>query len=445
MDPSDVHLQKSRGRGPARSGGGSRADRLSVLFGRAKDISRGYAKSDRTMAGRHFLQIPGPTNVPERILRAMDRAVVDHRGPDLAAVVHEAVAGLKQVFGTRRGEIVLYPASGTGAWEASLVNTLSPGDHVLAFVNGHFSHLYAECARRLGLTVDTVDVPWGDGVPPEQVGEHLVRDAGHRYRAVLVVHNETSTGVTSDLAAIRTAIDAARHPALFMVDVVSALGSIDLRFDDWKIDVALTGTQKGLMLPPGMAVLCAGPRALEAAERAALPRYFFDWRPVIREMQRGYFPYTPATLTLYGLREAVRMLLEEGLTNVLDRHRRLAEGVRRAVSAWELENLCARPEWHSNSLTAVVVPRGADSDAVVRTAAGRLNLSLGVGLGRVKGKVFRIGHLGALNELEVLATLAGTELACTMAGIHVPLGAGVTACERFFAEQYAAAVPAPSR
>jgi alanine-glyoxylate transaminase/serine-glyoxylate transaminase/serine-pyruvate transaminase len=394
------------------------------------------------MAGRHFLQIPGPTNVPERILRAMDRAVVDHRGPDLPGVVHEAVTGLKQIFGTAAGDIVLYPGSGTGAWEASLVNTLSPGDRVLAFVNGHFSHLYAECARRLGLAVDAVDVTWGEAVPPEQVHDRLARDAGHRYRALLVVHNETSTGVTTDLAAVRAAIDTARHPALFLVDVVSALGSVDVRFDEWKIDVALTGTQKGLMLPPGMAVLCVGPRAVEAGERAALPRYFFDWRPVRREMERGYFPYTPATLTLYGLREAVRMLLEEGLSNVLARHRRLAEGVRRAVGAWGLENLCARPEWYSNSLTAVVVPPGKDAGAVVRVAAQRLNLSLGVGLGRVKGKVFRIGHLGALNELEVLATLAGTELACAIAGIPVPLGAGVTACERFFAEQYVPATPA---
>ena len=396
------------------------------------------------MAGRHFLQIPGPTNVPERILRAMDRAVVDHRGPELPAVVHEAVAGLRQIFGTARGEIVLYPGSGTGAWEASLVNTLNPGDHALAFVNGHFSALYAECARRLGLQVDAVEIPWGAGVPPDLVRERLAQDTGHRYRAVLVVHNETSTGVTSDLAAIRGAIDAARHPALYCVDVVSALGSIDLQVDAWRIDVALTGTQKGLMLPPGTAVLCVGPRALEAGERAALPRYFFDWRPVIRDMQRGYFPYTPATLMLYGLREAVRMLLEEGLPNVLARHRRLAEGVRRAVTAWGLENLCARPEWYSNSLTAVVVPSGADSDVVVRAAAERLNLSLGVGLGRVKGKVFRIGHLGALNELEVLATLAGVELACTAAGIPVPLGAGVTACERFFADAYTPAAAAGS-
>jgi alanine-glyoxylate transaminase/serine-glyoxylate transaminase/serine-pyruvate transaminase len=389
------------------------------------------------MAGRHFLQIPGPTNVPERILRAMDRAVVDHRGPEMPGLVREVVAGLKQVFQTARGEIVLYPGSGTAAWEASLVNTLSPGDRVLAFNAGHFSHLYAECARRLGIAVDEVDLPWGDGVPAALVHERLVRDAGHAYRAVLVVHNETSTGVTSDVAAIREAMTAAAHPALLLVDVVSALGSVDVRFDEWGIDVALTGTQKGLMLPPGMAILCAGPRALEAGARATSPRYFFDWRPVLDEMARGYFPYTPATLSLYGLREAVRMLLEEGLANVLARHRRLAEGVRRAVSAAGLSILCRDPRLASNSLTAVVVPEGADSDAVLR-AAERLNLSLGTGLGRLKGRVFRIGHLGALGELEVLATVAGVELACTLAGIRVPLGAGVAACERFFAEHHAA-------
>lgn len=389
------------------------------------------------MAGRHFLQIPGPTNVPERILRAMDRAVVDHRGPEMPGLVGEVVAGLKQVFQTARGEIVLYPGSGTAAWEASLVNTLSPGDRVLAFSAGHFSHLYAECARRLGIAVDEVELPWGDGVPAALVHERLVRDAAHAYRAVLVVHNETSTGVTSDVAAIREAMTAAAHPALLLVDVVSALGSVDVRFDEWGIDVALTGTQKGLMLPPGMAILCVSPRALKAGARAASPRYFFDWRPVLDEMKRGYFPYTPATLSLYGLREAVRMLLEEGLASVLARHRRLAEGVRRAVSAWGLWVLCRDPRLASNSLTAVVVPEGADSDAVLR-AAERLNLSLGTGLGRLKGRVFRIGHLGALGELEVLATVAGVELACTLAGIRVPLGAGVAACERFFAEHHAA-------
>ncbi len=396
------------------------------------------------MAGRHFLQIPGPTNVPERILRAMDRAVVDHRGPELPAVVQESVAGLKQIFQTARGEIVLYPGSGTGAWEASIVNTLNPGDRALAFNIGHFSHLYTECARRLGVAVDQIDLPWGEAVPPERVHERLAQDTAHTYRAVLVVHNETSTGVTSDVKAIRDAITAARHPALLLVDVVSALGSVDVRFDEWGIDVALTGTQKGLMLPPGMAILCAGPRAIEASARVTTPRYFFDWRPVLEEMRKGYFPYTPATLSLYGLREAVRMLLEEGLANVLARHRRLAEGVRRAVAAWGLRILCADPARYSHSLTAVLTPDGADAEAVIRAAARHLNLSLGTGLGRLKGKVFRIGHLGALNELEVLATVAGCELACAMAGIRVPLGAGVAACEQFFADQYLATAPAPS-
>ncbi len=386
------------------------------------------------MSGRHFLQIPGPTNVPERILRAMDRAVIDHRGPEMPALVGEIVAGLKRIFRTERGEIVLYPGSGTAAWEASLVNTLSPGDRVLAFNIGHFSHLYAECARRLGIAVDEVDLPWGDGVPPAVVRERLAHDSAQAYKAVLVVHNETSTGVTSDIRGIREAIDAARHPALLLVDVVSALGSVDVRFDEWGIDVALTGTQKGLMLPPGMAILCAGPRALEAGARATSARYFFDWAPVLAEMRRGYFPYTPATLSLYGLREAVRMLLEEGLDRVLARHRRLAEGVRRAVAALGLAVLCRDPRLCSPSLTAVVVPDGADADAVLR-AAERFHLSLGTGLGRLKGRVFRVGHLGALNELEVLATIAGVELACTVAGIRVPLGAGVAACERFFAEQ----------
>ncbi len=403
-----------------------------------------YEKGDHSMAGRHFLQIPGPTNVPERVLRAMDRAVIDHRGPELPAVVHETVAGLKQVFQTAAGEIVLYPASGTGAWEASIVNTLNPGDRALAFNIGHFSHLYTECARRFGISVDEVELPWGDAVPPARVYDRLAQDTAHTYRAVLIVHNETSTGVTTDLRAVREAITAAKHPALLLVDVVSALGSVDFRFDEWGVDVALTGTQKGLMLPPGMAILCAGPRAIEAGARVTMPRYFFDWRPVLEDMRKGYFPYTPATLSLYGLREAVRMLLEEGLANVLARHRRLADGVRRAVGAWGLTVLCADPARYSHSLTGVVTPDGADAEAVIRAAARHLNLSLGTGLGRLKGKVFRIGHLGALNELEVLATLAGCELACTLAGIRVPLGAGVAACEQVFADQYLGAASAPS-
>jgi len=393
--------------------------------------------------GRHFLQIPGPTNVPDRVLRAMDRPVPDHRGGELPALVSEVASGLKQIFQTASGEIALFAASGTGGWEASLVNTLNPGERVLAFNLGQFSHLYAECARGLGAVVDEVDVPWGSGVPADVVHERLRSDRGHAYAAVLVVHNETSTGVTSNVRAVREAIDAAGHPALLLVDTVSSLASIDFRFDEWKVDVALAGTQKGLMLPPGMAVVCVGPRALARGEDVRSPRYFFDWRPVLAEMQRGYFPYTPATLMLYGLREAVRMLAEEGLPNVFARHGRLAEGVRRAVRAWGLSIVCRNPQEYSNTLTAVMMPDGVDADGVLRMAAQRLDLSLGTGLGRLKSRAFRIGHLGALNELEVLATVAGVEMALTMAGVRIPLGAGVTACQKFFLEEQLVPVSQP--
>jgi len=384
--------------------------------------------------GRHFLQIPGPTNLPDRVLRAMDRPIPDHRGPEMPELVREVTEGLKQVFQTRHGEVLLFPGSGTGAWESSVVNTLEPGDRVLAFDIGQFSRLYAECARRFGADVDLVPRRWGTGVPAEVVYDRLRADRAHAYRAVLVVHNETSTGVTSDVAAVRRAMDEAGHPALLLVDVVSSLGSIDFRFDEWKVDVAVCGTQKGLMLPPGMAVLCVGPRALERSRQVRSPRYFFDWEPMRAENRRGYFPYTPATLLLYGLREALRMLREEGLANVFARHARLAEGVRRAVRAWGLRILCEDPREYSNTLTAVVVPEGCDADAVLRVAEERLHLSLGVGLGPLRGRVFRIGHLGWLNELEVLATVAGVELALQLAGVAVPLGEGVRACQDFFAD-----------
>lgn len=385
------------------------------------------------MPGRHFLQIPGPTNLPERVLRAMDRPVPDHRGPEMPELVAEIVAGLRRVFRAERGAIALYPGSGTGAWEAALVNTLSPGDRVLTPVIGHFSYLWAEVARAIGLEVDAPDLPWERGVPADLIRERLAADAAHTYKAVLIVHNETSTGVTSDVQAVRRALDATGHPALLLVDTVSSLASIDFRFDDWGVDVALTGTQKGLMLPPGTGILCVGPRALAAAESARCPRYFFDWRPVLQQMRAGYFPYTPATLLLFGMREALRMIDEEGLDNVLARHARLAEGVRRAVRAWELPIFARDPAEYSQSLTTVAVPADADSGRVIAVASERLNLALGVGLGRLRGRVFRIGHLGALNELEVLATLGGVELALTLAGVPVSLGSGVAACQGYFA------------
>ena len=379
-------------------------------------------------SGRHFLQIPGPTNVPERVLRAMDRPIPDHRGPEMPSLVAEIRAGLRSVFKSEQGEPVVFPGSGTGAWEASLVNTLSPGDRVLSFENGHFARLYAEAARQLGMQVDDVKLRWGDAVTQSDVEANLKPE----HRAVLIVHNETSTGVTTDVGAVRRGIDRTGRDPLLLVDVVSSLGSIDFRMAEWRVDVALTGTQKGLMLPPGGAILCVGPRALEAAEKNRTPRYFYDWRPVIRDMQQGFFPYTPATLLLFGLREALRMLLEEGLDDVFARHSRLAQATREAVRAWGMTLLASDPARASNSLTAVVVG-DVDSTAVVKVAAERLNLALGVGLGQLRGRVLRIGHLGSLNELEVLATLAGTELALLYSGQPIELGVGVATAQRFFA------------
>lgn len=390
------------------------------------------------MTGRHFLQIPGPTNVPERILRAMDRAVVDHRGAELPPVVFEIVDGLRRTFQSRDGAIALFAASGTGATEAAVVNTLNPGDRVLAFNNGAFSHGFAEMARRHGMAVDEVELSWDRGVPAGLVHDRLAADRRSGYQAVLIVHNETSTGATTDLAAVRRAMDELGHPALLLVDAVSSLASLDFRFDEWGVDVALAGSQKGLMLPPGLGILCIGARARRRAEEVATPRAFFDWRPVLTEMARGYFPYTPATLLLYGLREALRMLEEEGLAQVFARHRRLAEAVRAAVRAWGLTIQCREPAEYSDTLTAVVVPEGSSADAVRQAAEAHFNLSLGAGLGRLAGKVFRIGHLGALNDLEVLATVAGTELAMTVAGIRVPLGSGVTAAQQALLERFRA-------
>ncbi|HEU5316672.1 MAG TPA: aminotransferase class V-fold PLP-dependent enzyme [Chloroflexota bacterium] len=392
-------------------------------------------------SGRPFLQIPGPTNVPDRVLRVMDRPVIDHRGPEFASLTKEILPLLRAVFGTTGGpsggEPILYPASGTGAWEASLVNVLAPGDRVLAFTYGHFSVQFAQTARNLGFSVDEVPLRWGQPLPPKELQRRLeADDPSSPYKAALVVQNETSTGVFSEIGAIRHAMDAARHDALLIVDAVSSLGSTPFRLDEWRVDVALAGSQKGLMLPPGMALLCVGPRARAASEKGGSPRHFFDWRPILRDNAAGFFPYTPATLLLYGLREALTMLVEEeGLENVYARHERLAAGVRTAVRAWAGAGcgiLCESETHHSPTLTAVTMPSGIDSDAVIRHARERFGLSLGVGLGQIKGKVLRIGHLGALNELEVLGTLGGVELALRECGVRVELGSGVAAAQRAF-------------
>jgi alanine-glyoxylate transaminase / serine-glyoxylate transaminase / serine-pyruvate transaminase len=385
------------------------------------------------MPGRPFLQIPGPTLVPDRVVRAMAQPIIDHRGPRFEALVRDCLDGLKAVFQTEQGHVVLYPGSGTGAWEATIVNTLSPGDRVLACVNGHFATGFARTAAAFGAECERLEVPYGAGVPADAVEERLGADPGHEIRAVLVVHNETSTGVTSDIAAIRRAIDRAEHPALLLVDTVSSLASIDFRLDEWGVDVALTGPQKGLMLPPGMAILAVGERALRASEKATCPRSFWDWRPVLERNRQGQYPYTPATSLLFGLQESLAMLREEGLTNVFARHARLAEACRRAVRAWPLPLLCRNAAEYSNTLTAVVMPPGIDSDDFVQRAYRRLELSLGIGLGDVKGKVFRIGHLGGVNELDLLGGLAGVEMTLKEVGVPLTLGSGLAAAQEFLA------------
>jgi alanine-glyoxylate transaminase/serine-glyoxylate transaminase/serine-pyruvate transaminase len=383
------------------------------------------------MSGRPFLQIPGPTLVPERIVRAMSQSIIDHRGPRFAALVGEILEGLKPVFQAARGHIVLYPGSGTGGWEAAVVNTLSPGDRVLGSVNGHFSNHFCRTAAAHGVEVDRLEVPYGEAAPVARIAERLRADATHQYRAVLVVHNETSTGVTSDVAAVRRALDEVRHPALLLVDVVSSLASIDFRFDEWGVDVALTGPQKGLMLPPGMTLLAVSDRAVRASQSAKCPRAYWDWAPVLERNRRGEYPYTPATSLLFGIREAIAILEEEGLPAVFARHSRLAEACRRAVKALGLELLCRDPARYSSTLTAVVMPAGFDSDAYLVHANRSLGMSLGVGLGEVKGRVFRIGHLGSLNELELLGGLAGVEMTLSSFGVPVTLGAGLAAAQRY--------------
>ena len=367
-------------------------------------------------SGRHFLQIPGPTNVPDRILRAIERPTIDHRGPEFGALGREILAGLKEIFRTA-GPVVIYPASGTGAWEAALVNTLSPGDRVLMFETGQFAALWRRLAERLGLEVEFVAGDWRRGVDPEAVEAKLSEDRDHAVKAVCVVHNETSTGVTSRIPEVRAAIDRARHPALFFVDTISSLASIDYRHDEWGVDVTVAGSQKGLMLPPGLSFNAISEKALKAAESARLARSYWAWDEMLKANAKGYFPYTPATNLLYGLREAIDMLLEEGLEQVFARHARLAEATRCAVRAWGLEILCVDPREYSNSLTAVLMPAGHDADAFRATVLERFDMSLGNGLGKVQGKVFRIGHLGDFNDLMLSGTLAGVEMGLAAAGV----------------------------
>ena len=389
------------------------------------------------ISGRPFLQIPGPTLVPERVVRAISQSLIDHRGPKFAALLQEVLEGLKAVFQTSEGRIVLFPGSGTGAWETCLVNTLSPGDRVLGCINGHFSTLFCETASAHGIQVEKLELPYGHGIQSAQVEEHLRADKDHKLKAVLVVHNETSTGVTSNIAAIRQAIDGAGHPALFLVDVVSSLASIDFRMDERRVDVALTGPQKGLMLPPGMAILAVSDKALKASKSARCPRSFWDWGPVLERNARGEFPYTPATALLFGLKESLAMLAEEGLPNVFRRHARLAEACRRAVQGMGLKILAKNRDEYSHTVTAVCMPDGFDSDAFIAHAQKSLDMSLGIGLGKTKGRVFRIGHLGSLNELELLGGLAGVEMTLKSFGVPVPLGAGLSAAESYLLESAA--------
>ncbi|MCL2584848.1 MAG: aminotransferase class V-fold PLP-dependent enzyme [Streptosporangiales bacterium] len=382
-------------------------------------------------SGRHFLQIPGPTNVPGRVLRAMSAPTIDHRGPEFADLAREVLAGVARLCGTG-GPVALYPSSGTGAWEAALANTLSPGDRVLAFDIGHFAALWTRMATQLGLDVDVVEGDWRRGVQPEQVYEKLAADPEHRVKAVLVVQNETSTGAATAIPLIREAIDRAGHPALLLVDAVSSLGSIDYRHDEWGVDVTVAGSQKGMMLPPGLALNAISPRALEASRTARLPRSYWDWKPLLGTAETGAFPYTPPTNLLFGLREALAMLDEEGLPAVWERHARFAEAARRAVRAWGLDLVCQDPDGYSPTLTAVMVPDGHDADQVRKVILDRFDMSLGTGLGRLAGKVFRIGHLGDLNDLTLAGALCGVEMGLTLAGVPIARE-GVTAALDYLA------------
>jgi alanine-glyoxylate transaminase/serine-glyoxylate transaminase/serine-pyruvate transaminase len=384
------------------------------------------------MPGRNFLFVPGPTNSPDRILRAMHVAMEDHRSSTFPSLATPVLRDLKKIFKTETGQPFVFPASGTGAWEASLCNTLSPGDRVIAARFGQFSHLWIDMAQRLGLQVEILDTEWGEGAPVERYHQALVADKSHTIKAVLFTHNETATGVTSDVAGMRKALNDARHPALLMVDGVSSIASIDFRMDEWGVDLAVTGSQKGLMLPAGLGIVCASQKALACYDKAKLARIFFDFGDMSKANATGYFPYTPSLPMLYGLRESLAVLLEEGLENVFARHHRLAEGTRAAVKAWGLA-LCAKePRWFSDTVSAILVPPGFNGAEVIDIAYRRYNLALGAGLARMAGKLFRIGHLGDLNELMLLGAIAGSEMAMRDVGIKVTPGSGAAAAEEYW-------------
>jgi len=389
------------------------------------------------MSGRHFLHVPGPTNVPDRVLAAMHRPMEDHRSPVFPELVLPLFENLKKLFKTTTGQAFIFPATGTGSWEAVLTNTLSTNDRVLAPRYGQFSHLWIDLARRHGLEVEVQEEPWGTGAQPEHIHAALQADRDHAIRAVMVVQNETATGVTSDVAAVRRAIDAAKHPALLFVDGVSSIGSIDFRMDEWGVDGAITGSQKGLMLPAGLGISCFSQKALEAGRSARrnnpLRRAFFDIEDMQKANKDGYFPYTPSLPMLYGLREALAILFEEGLENVFARHRFLASGVRAAVlEGWKLPLCAIEPKWYSDTVSAVMVPEGFSGAEVISRAFKRYNLALGAGLAQMAGKLFRIGHLGDLNELMCLAAITGSEMAMRDLGIKVEPGSGAAAAEEFY-------------
>ncbi len=373
-------------------------------------------------AGRHFLQIPGPSPVPDRLLRAMSYPTIDHRGPEFGALGRKVLSGIQEIFKTRH-PVVIYPASGTGAWEAALVNTLSPGDSVLMFETGHFASLWNKMALRLGLKPEFIGLPgtegWRHGVQADMIEQRLRNDAQHQIKAVCVVHNETSTGVTSDIAAVRRAIDAAKHPALLLVDTISGLASADYRHDEWGVDVTISGSQKGLMLPPGISFNALSPKALAASRDARLPKAFWAWDEIVEMNRTGYWPYTPNTNLLYALSESLDMILAEGLPQVFARHERLGKACRQAVQAWGLEIQCADPAVYSPVLTGVMMPEGVDADRVRQIVYQHFNMSLGAGLGKVKGRMFRIGHLGECNDLTLLAAVGGCEMGLKLAGVRL--------------------------